>query len=546
MNRITRGACVAILIGAALLLPDRALAQEAWVADERADALHLLHRISFGPRPGDLDRVLGIGWEAYLAEQLQHDAVRDSSLVSLEAQFDIMGSTPQQLASLELRARRDRQRQQAAGNDAQPRDVMGSSAAQDRRRLYAQVPQLAFARAVTSERQLHEVLVDFWTNHFNVFARKGLVGAYLHDYVEEAIRPYALGRFEDLLTTTAQHPAMLLYLDNAQSVVPGATPPELARLERRTNRMRPAQVDSVRRAIARRLPTGINENYARELLELHTLGVDGGYTQGDVENVARMLTGWSVARSAQGGAFVFNAWAHDDSAKVVMGREYPAGGGLSEGLKLLTWLARHPSTQHHVSAKLCMRFVSDAAPDGCIDAAVRAWRRTDGNIAAVVSAIVHSPDFWAQQHRAAKTKTPYEFVVSAVRALDGAAGTAPESVRILRRLGQPLYSESAPTGYPETQPAWVNSGALLSRMNVALGLATGRMRGISIDLDRTVAVTRDFDRLVDVVNARLLGGSASRNTLDVLLREARAARSPADARALVMSLALGSPEFQRQ
>jgi uncharacterized protein (DUF1800 family) len=389
-------------------------------------------------------------------------------------------------------------------------------------------------------------MVDFWTNHFNVFARKGLVGAYLHDYVEEALRPFALGSFEDLLLATAQHPAMLLYLDNAQSVVPGATPPELERLNRRPNRMGPARADSIRNAIARRLPTGINENYARELLELHTLGVEGGYTQRDIENVARILTGWSVARPAWGGGFVFNTWAHDDGMKLVMGREYPAGRGLNDGRELLQWLARHPSTQHHVSAKLCMRFVSDAAPDGCIDAAVRAWRRTDGNIAAVVSAIIHSPDFWAEQHRGSKTKTPYEFVVSAVRALDGATGATPEGVRILRRLGQPLYMESAPTGYPETQPDWVNSGALLSRMNVALGLATGNLRGISIDLDRTATVTHDYVQLVDFVNVRLLGGSASRNTLDVLLREAQDARTPTQARAFMMALALGSPEFQRQ
>ena len=273
MHRNARGAFVTIL-GAALLLPHRAPAQEIWEADTRTDAFHLLQRISFGPRPGDLDRVLRIGWEAYVAEQLDYDALADPTMVSLETRFDIFGSTPQELAALDSRARRDRRRRQAEGGDSVGRlDITASSAVQDRRRLYAQVPQLAFARAVTSERQLREVMVDFWTNHFNVFARKGLVGAYLHDYVEEALRPFALGSFEALLLATAQHPAMLLYLDNAQSVVPGATPPELERLNRRPNRMGPARADSIRNAISRRLPTGINENYARELLELHTLGV---------------------------------------------------------------------------------------------------------------------------------------------------------------------------------------------------------------------------------------------------------------------------------
>ena len=302
----------------------------------------------------------------------------------------------------------------------------------------------------------------------------------------------------------------------------------------------------MRNAILSRSPTGLNENYARELLELHTLGVDGGYTQTDVENVARILTGWAVDRPVQGGGFVFNAWAHDYGAKEVMGREFPADRGSAEGLTLLTWLAQHPATRHHVSSKLCMRFVSDVPPDGCIDAAVRAWRHTDGDIAAVVSAIVDSPDFWAEQNRALKTKTPFEFVVSAVRALDGGAGSEPGSVRVLERLGQPLYLESAPTGYPETQAEWVNSGALLARMNVALGLATGRFPGITVDLDRTIPVTADYGKLVSAVNARLLGGTGSANTIDVLLREARDSPSPAGARQFVVALALGSPEFQRQ
>ncbi|MEE8134996.1 MAG: DUF1800 domain-containing protein [Gemmatimonadales bacterium] len=516
--------------------------------DPRSDALHLLNRISFGPRPGDVDRVLAVGWEAYLTQQLRPDELADPAMVTLQREFRILDASPSEFAALDRRARQERRRmqEQARRSDTPSREMMRSPATLERRSLFAEVPQLAFARAVTSERQLYEVMVDFWTNHFNVFARKGLVGSYLHDYVETTIRLHALGRFEDLLRATAQHPAMLLYLDNAQSITPGATSPELERLERRAEKMESSRADSLRAAIEARLPTGINENYARELLELHTLGVDGGYTQADIQNVARILTGWAVAQPARGGDFSFNAWAHDYESKEVMGHTYPAGHGLGEGLDLLRWLARHPSTRHHVSAKLCMRFVSDAAPDGCIDAAVRAWRRSDGNIADVVAAIVRSPDFWSKTHRVAKTKTPFEFFAGAVRALDGFVTSEPGSVRILERLGQPLYQESAPTGYPEVQSAWVNSGALLTRMNIALALASGRAQGIDVDLERVIPLDRDYARMVTQANLRLLNGTASPNTLDVLLREAHDTRSPMEARTLIVSLALGSPEFQRQ
>ncbi len=550
MNPRISAACIA----ACLALSGQQVRAQDWErpdarpADARADALHLLNRISFGPRPNDVDRVLAIGWEAYLTQQLRPEQLADRAMIAVEDEFRILETSPGEFAALDRRARQERRRlqQQAGRSDTRSRDMMQSPATQERRRLFAEVPRLAFARAVMSERQLNEVMVDFWTNHFNVFARKGLVGTYLHDYVEAVIRPHALGRFEDLLRATAQHPAMLLYLDNAQSITPGATPPELERLERRASQMRSSRVDSLRAAIEARLPTGINENYARELLELHTLGVDGGYTQADVQNVARILTGWAVARPARGGEFVFNTWAHDYESKEIMGHSYPPGHGLSEGLDLLRWLADHPSTRHYVSAKLCVRFVSDAAPDGCIDAAVRAWRRSNGNIAEVVAAIVRSPDFWSDTHRETKTKTPFEFFVGAVRALDGLATVEAGSVRILERLGQPLYQESAPTGYPETQPAWVNSGALLTRMNIALALANGRVRGVDVDLERVVPLDRDYPRMVAQTNLHLLNGTASPNTLDVLLREARDTRSPMEARALIVSLALGSPEFQRQ
>jgi uncharacterized protein (DUF1800 family) len=385
---------------------------------------------------------------------------------------------------------------------------------------------------VTSERQLFEVMADFWTQHFNVSLAKGADRVLLPTYIETTIRPRALGRFDDLLLATARSPAMLFYLDNAQSVAPGSRPPGFDRAARR------------RPELAERLPRGINENYARELLELHTLGVDGGYTQRDVQEVARILTGWSIERPALGAGFVFNAWAHDRGDKVVLGVRF-AQGGEREGRELIAMLARHHATRHHVSAKLCARLVADDPPDGCVDAAVAAWHHADGDIGAVLRAIVRSPDFWSARAIRGKVKTPLEFVVSAVRAVGGTPDSTPRLAQVVARLGQPLYLQPAPTGYPETQADWVNSGALLQRMNVAVALAANRLPGARVDLDAALP-TADADALLDRVSQVVLGGAMSAHTRQVLRRQLADVPDPAQARALAIGLALGGPEFQRQ
>ena len=301
----------------------------------------------------------------------------------------------------------------------------------------------------------------------------------------------------------------------------------------------------MRARTAARAPKGINENYARELMELHTLGVDGGYTQDDVINVARILTGWSIAQPQEDPRFVFNDWAHDRGEKVVLGHIFPAGRGEDEGIELLKLLAHHPSTMRHVSAKLCARFVNDDPPDGCIDAGVHAWQRSDGYIREVVRAIVTSPEFWDQRNDGAKVKTPLEFVVSAVRAVEGDPDTTMGLVQVVGRLGQPLFGEPPPTGYPESQESWVNAGALLQRMNVALALASGRLRGAKADLDRVVPLADDVDSLIAAANRNVLNGAASPNTIKTMRDQTRGL--PRDqARAMVVGLALGSPEFQKQ
>lgn len=529
----------------------------------RARALHVLNRLTYGPRPGDVDMVSAMGVDRFVQMQLHPERISDPEVAAAIARFAVLEMPSSEMARIDREFRVARRQQQRADTVQSPppeeRRRQTAGRPNEVRRLIVGFQQAAVVRAVISNRQLYEVMVDFWTNHFNVFMGKGADRFLTPEYIEKTIRPNALGRFEDLLIATAQSPAMLFYLDNASSVAPGSEPPQLARMERAMDRQRaraganPRQTDRLRDAEERmaqmrqRLPSDINENYAREILELHTLGVDAGYSQQDVINVARILTGWGIDRLGQGRTdFTFHEWAHDDGSKTVMGVEFPGGNGMDEGVRLLEMLARHPATMRHISSKLCVRFVNDTPPEGCVEAGAAAWERTDGDIRAVVQAVVTSPEFWAETNRGAKTKTPLEFVVSAVRALGAAPDTTPRLAQVVRRLGQPLYFQSAPTGYPEVQDDWVNSGALLERMNIALGFAAGRVPGVRVRLDSVAPVTNDVDELVRTVNENILSGTASETTLRVMKEQAASARNGREARTLAVGLALGSPEFQRQ
>jgi len=507
----------------------------------RDSARHALNRLAYGPRPGDVDQVARDGVMRWIDRQLDPSSIPDDSLAGLERRFTILRESPDDLARIFEAARRARVARQKAGDAAAPDTT---DAPPEMRRLAGEFTDLAVVRAAYSERQLDEVMADFWTNHFNVYAGKGIDRYLLPDYIEHVIRPHAMGNFADLLIATAQSPAMLFYLDNWESVAPGAVPPQLARAEARARfgRGNPARLDSV----AQRLPKGINENYGRELMELHTLGVDGGYTQADVIAAARILTGWGIERPRQDPRFVFNQWAHDFGAKTVLGVPFPAGHGMDEGIRLLKMLAMHPATMHHVSWELCQRFVADEPPDGCVDDAVAAWRKTGGDIRAVLTAIFHGPDFWAAANRSAKIKTPLEFVASALRASGAEPDTTFRLGQVVARLGEPLYQHVAPDGYPETQDEWVNSGALLDRMNVAVGLAAGRLPGARVDLDAVVPAQENHEALVDALNRQLLGGAMSDHTRQVILDQIKDLRDSAAARSFAVGLALGGPDFQRQ
>jgi uncharacterized protein (DUF1800 family) len=315
-------------------------------------------------------------------------------------------------------------------------------------------------RAVHSERQLQEVMTDFWFNHFNVFWGKGADRWFTTDYEMNAIRPHALGKFKDLLLATAKSPAMLFYLDNHLSSAPA---PAVGRLVQR---------------IARRKP-GINENYARELMELHTMGVDGGYTQKDVQEVARAFTGWTIDRPQQGGEFIFRPRMHDAGDKVVLGHKISAGG-MKDGEEVIRILASHPSTARFISTKLVRRFVSDDPPAALVDRVTAVFSRTDGDIREMLRTIFTAPEFYAPEAIRAKTKSPFELVVSAIRSVDGSTAGSRQLAQMIGRMGQPLYQCQPPTGYPDRGDHWMSDGATIERLNFAVALAAGRIPGITI------------------------------------------------------------------
>jgi uncharacterized protein (DUF1800 family) len=484
-------------------------------------------------------------------------------------------------------------------------------------RLVAELQASRILRAVYSERQLQEVMVDFWTNHFNVFAGKGADKWLLTAYDRETIRPHALGKFRDLLQATAESPAMLFYLDNFQSVSPHAPArnplgqrlqmrrPLLGQLMRGRNRRdlsnpnavagqkteeTGARVRSEQEAAQQRPQRGINENYARELMELHTLGVDGGYTQKDVQEVARCFTGWTIynPRGFRGdrgdaGNFYFNPRLHDDGEKTVLGHKIPAGGGIRDGLMVLDILARHPSTARFIATKLARRFVMDNPTPALVERVGAAFARSDGDIRETLRALFTSPEFNSPAAYRAKIKTPFELAVSAIRTLGGETNGGPALNQWMAKMGEGLYQYQAPTGYPDTAEEWVNAGSLLERLNFGLALASNRIPGTRVDLarfltDASASTSLDGARIVDRFLDLIVHRDVSPGTRVTLMKQlSNQAPTPANAETSketdtnasprvarrqlaraegagindplivkAVGLILGSPEFQRQ
>ena len=561
--------------------------------------VHALNRVTFGPRPGDVEAVRKMGVKKWVDLQLHPERISENPelaqrLAPLESlrlsQADTernypnpqmiraiasgrqaMPEDPVTRAAVERVVRRFKVKKDAAGNAplepqvpleqllsreqirtlrtgtveqkraviaAIPEDQMDDVAIAlppglrlqllpaveptlRRKLLLLTTPQQLVAfdlsegklyRAILSNRQLEEQLVDFWYNHFNVFLDKGADRYLVPTYEREAIRPHVLGKFRDLLEATAKSPAMLFFLDNWESV--GATAPQ------RANAKRPAR--------------GLNENYARELMELHTLGVDGGYTQKDVTEVARCFTGWTIRQPREGGDFFYNDRVHDKGEKTVLGVKIPAGGGRDDAEKVLDILARHPATARFISKKLAQRFVSDDPPQKLVDKMAKTFRDKNGDIREVMKTMLTSDEFFSQAAYRAKVKTPFEMIVSAVRATGAQVDFAFPLANQIAQLGEPLYRKLEPTGYSDANSEWVNSAALLARMNFALSLAQNKVPGSKLDASLFSGAPADIARQV-------LFTDAKPETLAAIEKQAQTSTT-----APVVGLMLGSPDFQRR
>ena len=519
----------------------------------------------------DASSAAGSGKAAPMSDEEQARRREDRLYADLKSE-DLLDLPPDERMKAILKMSPEDQRTVAASLKGDKRDeFMEGMKPQQRETLMAlnnpqqvvtsELVQSKLLRAIYSDRQLEEVMTDFWFNHFNVFIGKGADRYMLTGYERDVIRPRALGKFEDLLVATAQSPAMLFYLDNWLSVGPNS---DFANgIPKRNNNYnynwrrppRPQRPAPAKQAKGRR--NGLNENYGRELMELHTLGVNGGYTQKDVTEVARVLTGWTLKEPRRGGGFEFEERMHEPGDKHVLGHRIKSGGE-KEGREVLHILAHHPATAKFISTKLAMRFVSDDPPPALIDRMTQAYLKKDGDIREVLKVMFHSPEFWATESYRAKVKTPLEFVVSAVRTSGAEVSDAMPLARQLQNFGMPLYGMQPPTGYSMKADAWVNSSALLGRMNFALALTAGKLKGVQVDSAQMLGAgttPTDSQGILAALENSLLAGNVSRQTHDTIAaqindpkisqRQLDDPASPPNTSAIA-GLLLGSPEFQRR
>jgi uncharacterized protein (DUF1800 family) len=567
---------------------------------EEQKILHVLNRLGFGARPGDVEKVKAIGLQKYIEQQLNPAAISDAQTEAKLKRFEILNMTtadifakyPNPGALLRNLEGGRRNAQNQANNNQMPNqnaDAAQEMTDAERRERQAKLREYyekydlrpanqimqqqissRIIRAVYSERQLQEVMTDFWANHFNVFSGKNAVRWYIPSYERDVIRPNALGNFKDLVVGTAKHPAMLFYLDNFQSVSPNAQANnrgngvlqravQNGRLnERQRERLRErglsdAEIDRrFERAKqmmqnAQRNQRGINENYARELMELHTLGVDGGYTQKDIVEVARAFTGWTIAdprgyrRAAanmindrenqalnrlqrmagvpddiESGEFYFNERWHEKGEKTVLGQKINEGG-MKDGLKVIEILVNHPSTAKFIARKLAVKFVSDNPSQELVSRVAKAFQDSKGDIKTTLRALFNDREFFAPENYRAKIKTPFELAVSAIRAVNAETNSSPALIALLNKMGELPYGYQAPTGYGDTAEDWVNTGALLERMNFAVALASNRIPQTRADLKKFEAKTKT--EILDKAIAEILNGEISPNTRQTLLKQ---------------------------
>ena len=554
--------------------------------------LHVLNRLAYGPRPGDVERIRKMGLEKWIDEQLNFTPGNDPALDAKLSQFKTLKMSPGELLAKypppkqavkrsgmsaedyrqEMQQKILASREQLRQEGMNPAEIQFETM-RGPQRIQAELDLATIDRAIYSERQLYEVMSNFWANHFNVNVNKGADRWLETDYIEKTIRPRAMGKFEDLLVATAKSPAMLFYLDNWLSADPVAFQQMQAEIAARRRKFeglfmggavpqgRDFPQPGAAPASANGLPPkkqerGLNENYGREVMELHTVGVNGGYTQQDVIQMAECLTGWTIRAPRREAEFFFNDRIHDHSPKVVMGKTFNYGG-MKDGLEALHMLATSPATAKHISFQLAQHFVSDNPPPALVERMAESFESSGGDIRAVLRTMIYSPEFWSREAFRAKVKTPFEVAVSAARALDVQTDVSPQLAQWIARMGEPLYRCEPPTGYADTADVWVNAGALLNRLNFALTLTTNHMPGVQVDLSRLLGADADANPKTALARALddFLGGDVStqtRATLEKQMSDPQILQARLDDpvkhvnEGLIAGLVLGSPEFQRK
>jgi uncharacterized protein (DUF1800 family) len=588
---------------------------------------HVLSRLTFGARPGDFERVKAMGIDTFISQQLDPDSLADGALLAKLGKLPTLGmatpviieqytppkpvvsapgpaksaanlNAPTQSGSAQnsgistaapAQALNPNSTSMPAAMQMETKKVLNGSEAQRPESMKAleaiprpgglqqpiasetpaaatkptppKSPQMvvmelqraALLRAVYSERQLYELMVDFWENHFSIFGYKDDDRYLVTSFDRDTIRPFAMGRFRDLLGATAHSPAMLYYLDNWRSSVARPYP---------ATKDKPAGVDG-----------GLNENYARELMELHTMGVDGGYTQKDVQEVARCFSGWTIQKPNEEGLFLYRPGLHDKGVKVVLGHKILAGGGLADGEQVLDILATHPATARLIATKLARRFLSDDPPQSAIDRAAAVFRKTDGSIRETLRAIITAPEFFSPTVYRAKVRTPFEYIAAAIRALNAETSADPDTADWSKRMGQQMFGRVTPDGYPDRAEQWLTAGALLARFNFASALATNKLKGTHFD---PAQLFRDVDlnnrqAVADRLTKTLLTSDVSAQTREALAKIGKqgptlcapninvkgvnyVAEQNKDSRpdpclvepVTILTMLIGSPEFQRR
>ncbi len=576
--------------------------QSTLTADQRI--AHVLSRLTYGARPGDFERVKAMGVETFINQQLDPDSIDNAAVIAKLRRLPTLNMAtpviieqytppkpaaspspspvkspdekpaPKSIAELgekqdagkmpALQSAMPNEMQNDAARMSQQKPEVGATPAypgaapkptpapKNPQMVVTDLQRAKLLRAVYSDQQLYELMVDFWENHFSIFANKDDDRYLLTAFDRETIRPFAMGRFRDLLGATAHSPAMLFYLDNWRSSVPRPYP---AKGEK------PAGIDG-----------GFNENYARELMELHTLGVDGGYTQKDVQEVARCFSGWTIQKPNEQGLFVYRPGFHDDGEKIVLGHKILAGGGYADGERVLDLLATHPATAKFIATKLARRFISDDPPQSVIDRAAAVFLKTDGSIRETLRAIITSPEFFAPATYRAKTRSPLEYVAAAMRALNVETDGDRPVLDAMGRMGQPLFGRITPDGYSDRAEQWLSSGAMIARLNFANALATNRLKGTSVKYANLLSGADEANREAVATKLTQLTvpvdfSSASRAVLDKVVHadspgnqsspaptvsaayDSKAAQTPGAPVAYVaelVTLLIGSPEFRHR